>query len=67
MGMSADNRAVDEHTLDRLQHVIAGQSLEQALPDPRGEPTAEAVIDGVPFAEAGREVTPRPVAGTALS
>jgi hypothetical protein len=59
MGMSADDGTVHEDASDRFQGVFADQGLEQSLPDTGVEPATEAIVDGIPGAEAGGEVSPR--------
>src|SRR5436305_2303587 len=56
MLMSPDDSGIDHHV---FVVGIARQQLENAFKDAALRPPAEALVDDLPVAEAGRQITPR--------
>jgi len=58
MLVDADDGPVDEGPADVVELGLVGHGLEEPPHGPRGDPAAEAVIDGIPGAEVRGQITP---------
>src|SRR5579875_747963 len=57
--VGTDDGAIDQYPPHLIKGRAVGQQLEQPPQTARGDPTAEAIVDGIPGAEVARQVTPR--------